>query len=76
MEKISDIITAINTCRADAIGMKKVCEQCPYHSHSNCISDLKEDIIAALKPRGYNFNTREKRMPDCPLIEEENVKCD
>ena len=22
--------------------------------------------------RGYNFNTREKRMPDCPLIEEEN----
>lgn len=22
--------------------------------------------------RGYTFNTREKRMPDCPLIEEEN----
>lgn len=21
--------------------------------------------------RGYNFNTREKRMPDCPLIDEE-----
>lgn len=54
MEKISDIITAVNTCRADAIGMKKVCEQCPYHSHSNCIFDLKEDITAALnmiKPR-------------------------
>ena len=51
MEKISDIITAINTCRADAIGMKKVCEQCPYHSHPNCISDLKKDIIVALKPR-------------------------
>lgn len=54
MEKISNIIIAINTCRADAIGMKKVCEQCPYHSHSNCIYDLKEDITAALsmiKPR-------------------------
>ena len=51
MEKISDIITAINTCHADAIGMKKICEQCPYHSHSNCISDLKKDIAATLKPR-------------------------
>ena len=51
MDNILRLITAIETCRADAIGMKAVCEQCPYHSHSNCLSDLKEDIIAALKPR-------------------------
>lgn len=55
MKSISDIIFAVRNCRMDAIGLQKICAECPYHYKINCIHDLKEDIIAALsmitKPR-------------------------
>lgn len=55
MKSIQDIIFAVQNCRMDAVGLKKICSECPYHYKVNCIYDLKEDIVAALsmitKPR-------------------------
>lgn len=54
MKSISDIIFAVQNCRMNAIGLRKICAECPYRGDANCIYDLKEDIVAALsmiKPR-------------------------
>ena len=46
---IDDMITALQICRADAIGLEMVCRGCPYKNHSNCIIDLRNDIITVLR---------------------------
>lgn len=49
MKSISDIIFAVQNCRMDAIGLKKICVKCPYRGRIDCIYDLKDDIVEALQ---------------------------
>ena len=60
MKSISDIIFAVQNCRMDAIGLKKVCAECPYRDDANCIYDLKEDIVAALNTQVPRILTLEE----------------
>ena len=57
MKSISDIIFAVQNCRMDAIGLKKICVKCPYRGRIDCIYDLKDDIVEAL-------HLAEKYVPD------------
>ena len=60
---IDDMITVLQTCRADAIGLEMICKNCPYRTYPNCITDLKEDIITVLRSI-HNEQSGEMRLID------------
>lgn len=52
------------------IEMPKCCADCPLYNDNY---DYPTCNVTG-SSRGYNFKIHEKRMPDCPLYEEESVK--
>lgn len=52
------------------IKMPKCCADCPLYNDNY---DYPTCNVTG-SSRGYNFKIHEKRMPDCPLYEEESVK--